>query len=74
MPAAYSKDLCEKVVIKYFGLHQTMEQVAQDLVVSNGFCYSVMERWHNLQGLSIPPHPSVLIAGTCHAGLPSGLR
>ena len=46
MPAAYSKDLCKKVAIKHYGLHQSYHQVAMDLVVSIGFCRSVMNRWH----------------------------
>ena len=45
MPAAYSKDLCEKVIIKHFGLHQSITKVAEDLVVSEGFCRSVRTLW-----------------------------
>ena len=47
MPAAYPKALCEVVVIKYWGMHQSYAQVAEDLVVSVGFCQSVMRRWLN---------------------------
>ena len=47
MPAAYPKALCEKVILKYYGLQQPYAKVAEDLLVSANFCRAVMRRWLN---------------------------
>ena len=42
-----NKVLCEKVIIKHFGLRQTIARVAEDRGVSNNFCRSVISLWED---------------------------
>ena len=38
-------DLAETVVIKHFGLHQSVATIADELLVSKSYCYRVLGRW-----------------------------